>query len=72
MEKTSNQVVRSVDVISKDVFGSNKEKLGKIEEIVLIQLINDTLKLANGFDKDNWPDFANETYGKSLNDYYRM
>jgi len=114
MEKTSNQVVRSADIIGKNVLGANKDKLGKIEEIVLdkvsgqvryavlsfggfigmgtdfyplpwkslsfctshdafeTQLTEDKLKSAKGFDKDNWPDFADETYSRSVNDYYAM
>ena len=35
MEKCSNQVVRTCDVIGKKVLGRDNESLGKVEEIVL-------------------------------------
>lgn len=35
MKEHSTQVVRTVDVIGKAVIGTDKEKLGKIEELVL-------------------------------------
>ena len=30
----------------------------------------DRLKAAPGFDKDNWPDMADETWAKSIHSYY--
>ena len=114
MVKTSNQVVRSADVIGKEVMSKDKEKLGKIEEIVLdkvngqvryvvlsfggfmgmgtdfyplpwkaltycaghddfeVHFSKEKLKLASGFNKDNWPDFADESYSRIVNDYYSM
>lgn len=114
MEKTSNCVVRSTDVIGKKVMGNDGDGLGKIEEIVLdkvsgqtryavlsfggfmgmgtdfytlpwqslsychesntfkVNIDKDKLKAAKGFDKDHWPDFASESYIKSIHDYYTL
>lgn len=112
MEKHSEQVVRTCDVIGKKVVSPQNEDLGKIEEIVLdkvsgevhyavlsfggflglgdklfalpwkslnydtevdgfvLNVDKERLKSAPGFNKDNWPDFANEAWGKSISDFY--
>ena len=112
MKQTSNQVVKSADVIGKKVIGTDKENLGKIEEIVLdkisgqvryavlsfggflgintdyyaipwkslsycseyeafeINIDKSKLKSAQSFNKDNWPDFADE-YTRSIDDFYK-
>lgn len=114
MENCSNQVVRTIDVIGKAVISLDKEKLGKIEEVVLdkvsgqvryavlsfggflgmgsdyyaipwnalkycqtedafeISILKDKLKAATGFGKDNWPDFADETWNRSVHTYYDL
>lgn len=112
MDAHSKQVVKTSDVIGKDVINAQGENLGKIEEIVLDKLIGevryvvlsfggflgmgdklyalpwksisympsedsfvlsidkDRIKNAPGFDKNNWPDFANITFTKSVSDFY--
>ncbi|MCC2644857.1 MAG: hypothetical protein K0R94_635, partial [Burkholderiales bacterium] len=42
MQEHSNQVVRTADVIGKTVLGLDKEKLGKVEELVLDKLSGET------------------------------
>jgi len=37
----------------------------------VLNVDKDRLKNAPGFDKDNWPDFADQTYQKSLSDFYQ-
>ncbi len=111
MKQTSDQVVKSADVIGKKVISTNDEPLGKIEEIVLDKLNGDVryavlsfggfmglntdyyaipweslsycsekeafelgidkdkLTSAKGFNKDNWPNFAEE-YTRSIDDFY--
>ncbi len=112
MKKHSEYVVRTAEVIGKDVVDSNKKNLGKIEEIVLdkesgraryavlsfggfmgmgsdfyalpweilsycpeedafaITMDKEKLKLASGFNKDAWPDFADKQWSKAIDDYY--
>ncbi|MEO7199484.1 MAG: PRC-barrel domain-containing protein [Dokdonella sp.] len=38
---------------------------------IVLNVSKDRLKDAPGFDKDNWPNFADPTFGKTLTDYYR-
>lgn len=38
---------------------------------LVLNVSKDRLKDAPGFDKDNWPNFADPTFGKTLTDYYR-
>jgi len=40
------------------------------EKCFVLDLDEEALKNAPGFDKDNWPDFADVTWGKSITDYY--
>ncbi|MCE3269373.1 MAG: PRC-barrel domain protein [Burkholderiales bacterium] len=112
MQEHSNQVVRTADVIGKTVLGLDKEKLGKVEELVLdklsgetryavlsfggfmgmgsdfyalpwqelsysleddafiVMLDKDALKAAPGFNKDNWPDFADPVWSSPVNAFY--
>ncbi len=112
MEKHSNQVVRTIDVIGKKVIDSELKDLGKIEEIVLDKVSGETryavlsfggflglgdklyaipwksinyvpeedgfvlniekeqLKTAPGFDKNNWPDFANSNFCNTVSEFY--
>ena len=37
---------------------------------LILNVSKDRLKDAPGFDKDNWPNFADPTFGQSLNTYY--
>lgn len=43
--------------------GENKQLLLNVEK--------DRLKDAPGFDKDHWPNFADETFGNQVRDYYK-
>ncbi|MCE3237624.1 MAG: PRC-barrel protein [Gammaproteobacteria bacterium] len=36
----------------------------------VINVPKDKLKNANGFDKDNWPNMADEKWNKAVRDYY--
>ncbi len=114
MTTTSSQVVRTADVIGKNVINKEKDKLGEIEEIVLdkvtgtvryavlsfggfmgmgsdlytipwskleyckdeeaftLNVSKEKLKSATGFDKDHWPDFADESWSESINKFYDM
>jgi sporulation protein YlmC with PRC-barrel domain len=38
---------------------------------LLVDMGKDHLKNAPGFNKDNWPDFADASYRKTVNDYHR-
>lgn len=40
------------------------------EEAFKLGRAKDSLKNAPGFNKDQWPDFSNVEYGKSINTYY--
>ena len=37
---------------------------------LILNVSKDRLKDAPGFDKDNWPNFADPAFGQSLNTYY--
>lgn len=37
---------------------------------LILNVSKDRLKDAPGFDKDNWPNFADQAFGQSLNTYY--
>ena len=37
---------------------------------LVLNVSKDRLKDAPGFDKDNWPNFADESFASSLNTYY--
>lgn len=37
----------------------------------VLDVDKETLKNAPGFEKDNWPDFADETFGRQLHDHYK-
>ncbi len=36
----------------------------------VLNVAKDKLKNAEGFDKDNWPDFADQTFRDGVNNYY--
>lgn len=36
----------------------------------VLNVDKEKLKNASGFDKNNWPDFADQTWGKTVHDYY--
>lgn len=40
------------------------------EHHVLLEVDKERLKEAPGFDKDNWPDFADTTFGQSVYGFY--
>lgn len=40
------------------------------EEILILNVAKEKLEQAPGFDKDNWPDMADVTWGKSVHSYY--
>lgn len=40
------------------------------EEAFILNVSKDRLKNAPGFDKDNWPEFSDTAWGKSIADYY--
>ncbi len=40
------------------------------EEILILNVAKEKLEQAPGFDKDNWPDMADVTWGKSIHAYY--
>jgi|SRR6185437_1251260 len=112
MKECSSQVVRTADVIGRAVIDKSKEKLGRVEDLVLdkssgevryavlscggllrmgsefyaipwkkldycpeekafrMTIAKDALKAAPGFNKDNWPDFANSLWSKPVDDFY--
>ncbi len=40
------------------------------EEILLLNVAKEKLEQAPGFDKDDWPDMADVTWGQSIHAYY--
>lgn len=40
------------------------------EEVLLLNVAKEKLEQAPGFDKDNWPDMADVTWGESIHAYY--
>lgn len=40
------------------------------EEVLILNVAKEKLEQAPGFDKDNWPDMADVTWGKSIHSYY--
>lgn len=112
MKEHSENVVKTDDIIGKSVYGRDKEKLGKIEEIVLdkisgqaryvvlsfdtfmgfggkyfafpwkaisydkdkegfmLSVVKEKLEASQGFDKDNWPDMAQESWQTKIGGYY--
>ena len=110
--KKSGNIVRTADVIGKNIIGSDQEKIGKVHELVLDKLSGEVryavlayggfmgigsefyaipwavleycatdnvftvtfnkedIKKAPGFNKDNWPDFADDELDSSTNDFY--
>ncbi|MFN8769681.1 MAG: PRC-barrel domain-containing protein [Neisseriaceae bacterium] len=40
------------------------------EDAFTVNIDKDKLKSASGFDKDNWPDFANTSWSTSIDKYY--
>ncbi len=40
------------------------------EEVLLLDVAKEKLQQAPGFDKDNWPDMADVTWGESIHAYY--
>jgi sporulation protein YlmC with PRC-barrel domain len=112
MKDHSNNIVRTEDVIGKEVYSDSHDKLGNIEEIVLdkvsgqaryivlsfdtfmgfggkyfafpwksisydkdkeafiLNVAKDKLEDGRGFDKDHWPDMAQEEWQKETENYY--
>lgn len=42
------------------------------EECLRLEIDKDRLEQAEGFDKDNWPDFANQAWGTKIHDFYNQ
>jgi hypothetical protein len=40
------------------------------EEVLLLDVVKEKLENAPGFDKDDWPDMADNTWGRGIHDYY--
>ena len=40
------------------------------EEVLLLNVAKEKLEQAPGFEKDNWPDMADVTWGQSIHAYY--
>jgi sporulation protein YlmC with PRC-barrel domain len=40
------------------------------EEVLLLDVMKEKLENAPGFDKDDWPDMADTTWGQGIHDYY--
>ena len=40
------------------------------KECFILDITSDRLKKAPGFDKNNWPDMADRTFGESITKYY--
>ncbi|MDR4493512.1 MAG: PRC-barrel domain-containing protein [Nitrospirales bacterium] len=40
------------------------------EKVFLLDVSKEKLEKAPGFDKDNWPDMADVTWGKGIHNYY--
>jgi len=40
------------------------------EEYFLLDVDKEVLENAPGFDKDNWPDFSDSTWGQGIHDHY--
>lgn len=38
---------------------------------LVLSVSKERLKDAPGFDKDNWPNFADPTFGRTISEYYR-
>ena len=108
----SENVVKVSEVINTDVFDKQKQKIGKIQELILdkytgavryavlsfggflgmgdklfalpwstfhyetsaegfvLNVDKDKIENAQGFDKDNWPDWSNEEWQSSIFEYY--
>lgn len=45
-------------------------KLDEDRKCFILNISKDKLKNAQGFDKNNWPDFADQTWGTTIHDYY--
>lgn len=41
------------------------------QQCLVLNLNSGLLKSAPGFDKDNWPDFADQAWGVTIYNYYR-
>jgi len=49
----------------------NSLKFNHDDKHFVLNVNKERLENANGFNKDNWPDFADPTFLKSVDDYYR-
>jgi len=45
-------------------------ELSPTEMKLILNVDKEKLKNAPGFDKENWPDFADRSYGKTIHNYY--
>ncbi len=48
----------------------NSISYDKSDECFILNVDKDRLKDAPGFDKDNWPDMADRTWGQSVSNFY--
>lgn len=48
----------------------NALKLDTVDKCFVLDANKDRLKNAPGFDKDNWPDMADQSWGQSIHKYY--
>ena len=44
--------------------------LDEDQKCFILNVDKDKLKNAQGFDKNHWPDFADQTWGTAIHDYY--
>ena len=44
--------------------------VSQMEKVFFLDVPKDKLEQAPGFDKDNWPDMADHTWGTSIHNYY--
>ena len=58
---------RCVSIVAKGQTSAGTQK----ESYCLLQVDKDSLKNAPGFDKNHWPDFADSSVQKKIDEYYR-
>ena len=46
-------------------------KLDTANKCLILDVDKETLERAPGFDKDNWPNFADRTWGATIHEHYR-
>jgi sporulation protein YlmC with PRC-barrel domain len=50
----------------------NALKVDEDEKCFVLNVDRRTIEQAPGFDKDNWPDMSNTTFGTELSSYYKV